>query len=120
MSTPTHPCQIEVPVTDLERARDFYGAVLGWVPTPADLHEVIVIDVPADCPWGISLIRKSGHLAGEGPTLFWRVGDPEAALAATVKFGGKILQGPQRHPGYGRAWRICDPDGNAWGIFTPA
>jgi uncharacterized protein len=115
---PKSLCQIEIQATNLERSQKFYADVFGWMATAAKLHEYVVLDVPKDCPFGVSLVPSTG---GIGTTtqvvLYFSVtGAFEIAKRAELSGGAKKF-GPTKLPGYGSIWQIKDPDGHTFGLF---
>jgi predicted enzyme related to lactoylglutathione lyase len=47
------------------------------------------------------------------------VEDVDAAAKMTEELGGKVLLAPTDVPGFGRAAVLRDPQGAAFGVFTP-
>lgn len=110
----------EIPVTDMARAKAFYGAVLE--------------NEPKDETYGQNPIaifaykgngRVSGHLypgkpapAGTGPTVHLTVAQPlEAALERVQVHGGQVVSPVIEIPA-GRFAYCLDPDGNSISLFT--
>jgi len=119
----THPvhvaCWFELPVSDMQRARSFYEAVL-----KTTLHENNegpnpMMDFPTAAPGGVS-----GHLypgkppaRGTGPTVHIVVPDKlEAAMARVPEAGGEVVS-PVIDIPPGRFAHCLDPDGNSIGLF---
>lgn len=110
----------EIPVTDVERARAFYAAVLG--------RELAVQEggpnpmVPLT---GMDDEAVSGHLypgtpaaMGAGATIHLAAPDGLAAAAAKVReAGGQVLSEPIQIP-VGAFFYAADPDGNSIGFFV--
>jgi len=46
--------------------------------------------------------------------------DVEKAVQQAQELGGKVLLPPTDVPGFGRAAVLRDPQGAAFGVFTPA
>jgi predicted enzyme related to lactoylglutathione lyase len=122
--SPSHLCQIELPVSNMERAGAFYHKALGWAPMPAEIYGYMVLDVPATCSFGIALVQAGAQQASdESPrkpstTLYFRCESPEDVLAAIGANGGKVFGTEQTLAGYGTLFRFDDPDGNRFGIFS--
>lgn len=125
---PTRLCQLLIEVSDLSRAKGFYEAVFGWKAVPADLLEMVVLEVPLDCPFGIALVpRDSSHeplhpSASSSPPpgglrAIFAVDDPTSIIDQCRSWEGCEVTGPRAHPGYGSVWNIKDPDGLTWGLF---
>lgn len=129
---PTRLCQLWIEVSDLARAQAFYEKVFGWRPVPADLHEMVVLDVPPTCPFGVALIQKARPENQGSPTpptlaphpgrlkAAFAVEKPETLVNRCLTQGGTLLSGPTPYLGYGLMWDIADPDGIPWGLFQKA
>lgn len=108
----------EIPVTDLRRGMDFYGAVLE---SEFSLEETGPNPIAI---FGSADPKQSGHLypgtpavRGTGPTVHLAVAEPiEAALERVVEQGGKVLSPVISIP-VGRFAYCEDPDGNSFGLF---
>ena len=116
---PTRLCQIEIQVSDLARAVNFYSEALGWRPVPAEMHELVVLEVPPDCAFGISLRpgRKSPK-SGNNLVPYFAVDDAEAVLRQVEAHGGRRVIGPTQLPGYGTIYQCEDPDGTRIGLYA--
>jgi predicted enzyme related to lactoylglutathione lyase len=114
---PTKLCQVEIPVLDIERAILFYERVFGWKQAPAEMHEYIVMQVPEDCPFGISLIPTKKERQGDSVVLYFQTENPEAVAEAAKKNGGRLRFGPKKLGFYGEIYQIEDPDGNRFGLY---
>jgi uncharacterized protein len=110
----------EIPVADIARAKDFYGAVLQnefadqeGGPNP--------ISIFAHKEYG----NIAGHLypgkpapSGSGPTIHLAVAAPlEEALERVTQAGGQVVSPVIPIPS-GRFAYCLDPDGNSFGLFT--
>lgn len=113
---PNKLCQIEIPVSNLEKAGAFYAEAFGWRPVPAEMHQYVVLEVPEDCPFGISLIPSPGKRSGDSLVLYFSVDHPEEIAARVIALGGKIRFGPKQLGPYGEIWQVEDPDGNRFGL----
>lgn len=110
----------EIPVTDLETARRFYGAVLGAELTVDTSGPNPIVFLPASD----AQTSVSGHLypgkpapAGTGPTL--HLAAPvslEETADRVVEAGGKVLSPAVDIP-TGSFIYTQDPDGNSIGWF---
>lgn len=114
-------CQIEIPVTDIDQALDFYQKVLGWEEAPCDIHNYKVIQVPPGNPFGISLIKNVGHYQGaKGTILYFKAQDPDQVAAKAEEFLGNAMPPGRNMPGYGWVRVIEDPAGNRIGLYAPS
>ncbi|MBY8916306.1 VOC family protein [Nitratireductor rhodophyticola] len=111
----------EIPVTDLDRARDFYAAVV---------QNELVLREDGPNPFAIFDTRDpqdsvAGHIypgkpapEGTGPTIHLAVPAPlEDAMERVTKNGGKLVSPIITIPA-GRFVYCLDPDGNSFGIFA--
>jgi len=110
----------EIPVTDMERAKRFYGAVLqnelvDEEGGPNPMTRFVTNDQKA----------VAGHLypgkpapEGTGPTVHLAVAAPlEEAVERVTANGGKVVS-PIIPISAGRFVYCLDPDGNSFGLFT--
>ncbi len=110
----------EIPVTDMERAQKFYGAVLQ---NELSLHD--------DGPNPIGMFKAkdqaavAGHVypgkpaaSGTGPTIHLSIAAPiEAAMERVTAHGGQVVS-PVIEILAGRFAYCLDPDGNSFGLFV--
>jgi predicted enzyme related to lactoylglutathione lyase len=109
----------EIPVSDLARAKAFYGAVLG-----ADLKEEVMGGNPTATFPAAGKESVAGHLypgkpaaAGTGSTVHLQSPEPlEAALGRVRDNGGTVVSEIIAIPA-GRFAYCLDPDGNSIGLF---
>ena len=110
----------EIPVTDMQRARAFYGAVL-----QNELRDQEGGPNPMSMFAYNGNGRVSGHIypgrpapAGSGPTVHLAVARPlEEALERVTANGGQVVSPVIDIPA-GRFAYCLDPDGNSIGLFT--
>jgi predicted enzyme related to lactoylglutathione lyase len=116
---PDQLCQIEISVASLDKAINFYRHVFGWEPVPAYIHDYVVLKVPDNCPFGISLVpaREVSGPAANGITLYFKVASPDEIINVALLHGGKKLPS-RRLPGYGKIAQFADPDGQIFGLFS--
>jgi uncharacterized protein len=118
-----------IPADDVERARHFYSALLGWKIEPVQDTP----GMPGMEAMQYHVIRtgaaQKGTLNSGGlykrhmnePVLdFVEVEDVDAVLAKAEKLGGKITMPKTDIPGVGLVVMILDSEGNAIGIWKPA
>lgn len=109
----------EIPVTDLDRARAFYSAVLG-----RELSRTDDGPNPMVAFTDMSDAGVSGHLypgkpagAGTGATIHLAAPDGLDAVAERVRAaGGEVVSEPIKLPS-GAFFYATDPDGNSIGFF---
>ena len=117
--TPVHfACWFEIPVTDLEAAKTFYGKVF-------DMDLSIDTNGPnpmVTFPTGGDQMGVSGHLypgtpSSDGSTVHLVVPDSlEAAKARVFDNGGQVVSDNIPIP-FGTFCYAKDPDGNSIGLF---
>jgi len=108
----------EIPVTDLDRARRFYGTVLGNEPSLTEEGPNPMVMLPAE-PEGVSGHLYPGRPAsrGTGATIHLAVSDLEAGLKRVADNGGEVVSEVFSIPA-GRFAYCLDPDGNSFGLFA--
>lgn len=98
---------------DPERARAFYGGLLGWKLSP--FGEGYAIDTPGS--------RGGLHRAGDGEepgcTVYFAVADIEAAVARVRELGGEASDPTDVEPTFGRFAHCRDDQGAAFGLHEP-
>src|SRR6201994_5222643 len=101
------------PVTDLDKAKAVYTALLGQEPT-ADAPYYVGYDVGGQ---HIGLVPNAAAQGLTSPVAYWEVPDIEAKLAE-VTAAGATLKEPVRDVGGGRlVATVTDPDGNVLGLL---
>lgn len=99
------------PVSDLERAKPVYTALLGIEPQ-ADAAYYAGYDAAGQ---HIGLV-PSGAQGVTSPVAYWRVADIERTLAKVTAAGATVKE-PPHNVGEGRlVATFADPDGNVLGI----
>lgn len=111
----------ELMTTDVEKAKEFYLKVTGLTASPGPYP--ILMD-GAQMVAGLVGPRAEGTgWPSGGPEPHWiayfGVEDVDAAAKTTKELGGKVLLAPTDVPGFGRAAVLRDPQGAAFGVFTP-
>lgn len=108
---------IEIPVTDLERAKRFYGEAFGW--TFNDYGDQYVgIRKPGGAPDDeAGGLRPVESVMPGGVLVILYSEDLEASLDRVRQAGGRITQEPFSFPG-GRRFQFADPDGNELAVWT--
>jgi predicted enzyme related to lactoylglutathione lyase len=101
------------PVSDLERAKPVYTALLGIAPQ-ADSSYYVGFDVAGQ---HIGLVPSGGPQSMTSPVSYWHVPDIEAKLAEVTAAGATVKE-PPRDVGGGRlVATVTDPDGNVLGLL---
>jgi predicted enzyme related to lactoylglutathione lyase len=107
------PHTIIFPVSDLARAKEVFGALLGVAPS-------------MDAPYYVQF-DHDGHQIGldpqgrqqglTGPVAYWLVEDIEKSLQTMTDAGAQLLQGARAVGGGRRIATVTDPDGNPIGLM---
>ena len=101
------------PVSDLERAKAVYTALLGVEPT-ADAPYYVGYDAAGQ---HIGLVPNGGPQGMTSPVAYWQVSDIEAKLAEVTAAGATVKEAAH-DVGAGRlVATFTDPDGNVLGLL---
>src|SRR5215469_2805946 len=101
------------PVSDLDKAKPVYAALLG-VPPTADAPYYVGFDVGGQ---HIGLVPSGGPQAMTSPVAYWHVANLDAKLAEVTAAGATVKE-PPRDVGGGRlVATVTDPDGNVLGLL---
>lgn len=122
MPTPGHFSWHELITEDVEAAKRFYGAALGWSFRTEILPgggEYVLIIANRNPIAGISSIPRSDSEARPEQWLSYiEVYDIDARVAAAEEHGGSIIRPPFDLPGVGRVAIVGDPSGAVVGWVT--
>jgi predicted enzyme related to lactoylglutathione lyase len=101
------------PVSDLEKAKPVYSALLGQ-PPQHDAPYYVGFDVAGQ---HIGLVPGGGPQGMTTPVAYWHVPDIEARLAEVTAAGATVKE-PAHDVGGGRlVASFTDPDGNVLGLL---
>ena len=107
---------IEISVTDMARAKAFYGEAFGWRFNDYGPGYTGYVDgARGDREAGGFRLEESVATGGPLVILFSR--DIDATLAAVQAAGGEIVAPIFEFPG-GRRFELLDPFGNRLGVWT--
>ncbi len=109
----------EIPVTNLDAAAKFYGAVYNTKLEPTDFGGGMMVFLPMENPEQVSGHVYEGKPAakGTGSTVHLAAPDSmEATVKRAVDAGGEIVGDPVTIP-TGKFQYLNDPDGNSISIF---
>jgi predicted enzyme related to lactoylglutathione lyase len=101
------------PVTDLERAKPVYTALLGVGPT-SDAPYYVGYEAAGQ---QIGLVPGGGPEAMTSPVAYWHVSDIEAKLAEVTAAGATVKESPRDVGGGRLVATFTDPDGNVLGVL---
>jgi predicted enzyme related to lactoylglutathione lyase len=101
------------PVSDLEKAKAVYSALLG-VPPETDGEYYVGYEAEDQ---HIGLVPGGGPQGMTSPVAYWHVSDIEAKLAEVSAAGATVLETPRDVGGGRLVATINDPDGNILGLL---
>ncbi|MFB9966769.1 VOC family protein [Sinosporangium siamense] len=117
----THAKIVTLPVSDQDRAKDFYVAALGFdVIVDRQMGPVRWLQVaPKGAQTGFTLATaEQGFTPGSATGIVLETSDLDADCAALLEAGAAV-QGPTDLP-WGRQATLTDPDGNSFVLSEPA
>ena len=100
------------PVTDLEKSKAVYTALLGVAPT-ADSAYYVGFDAEGQ---HIGLVPGGGPQHMTSPIAYWHVADIAAKLAEVTAAGAVVREEPHDVGGGRQVATFTDPDGNVLGL----
>ncbi|TAL87735.1 MAG: VOC family protein [Rhodanobacter sp.] len=107
------PGFIELPASDIDAARTFYTRAFGWDLT--SFGPTYACTMTGDVDIGL---QGDAAEATRAPLPVIAVDDLEAALAAVIAAGAKIVRPTFAFPG-GRRFQFRDPHGNELAVMQP-
>jgi predicted enzyme related to lactoylglutathione lyase len=120
---PAPVVHFEIGVKDIEKAKKFYGPLLGWeFQSHGNAAMLGNIGPMAPKPTeGIGgHLNSLGHPPHQYVTFYAQVDDLQKTLELATKLGGKTVVPPQEVPGMGHFAWFQDPEGNCVGLWKPA
>jgi predicted enzyme related to lactoylglutathione lyase len=101
------------PVSDLERAKPVYAALLGVAPG-TDSPYYVGFETAGQ---QIGLVPGGGPQGMTSPVAYWHVPDIEAKLAQVTAAGATVNESPRDVGGGRLVATVTDPDGNVLGLL---
>ncbi|MCF6469585.1 glyoxalase [Nonomuraea sp. MG754425] len=101
------------PVTDLEKAKAVYAALLGVQPS-ADSSYYVGFEAGDQ---HIGLVPNGGPQGATSPVAYWHVADIEAKLAEVTAAGATVRDAAHDVGGGRLVATVVDPDGNVLGLL---
>ena len=101
------------PVSDLERAKTVYAALLG-VPPQTDSAYYVGFEAAGQ---QIGLVPSGGPQSMTSPVAYWHVPDIEAKLAEVTAAGATVKESAHDVGGGRLVATVTDPDGNVLGLL---
>ncbi|KAI9861549.1 MAG: hypothetical protein M1813_005159 [Trichoglossum hirsutum] len=121
------PCWIEIPATEVSRAKKFYADVFNWTFKPATEtypeSMIAMFSVPdpklSGLGGGIINVSDAQHKPGKGGSVIYLwVDSIEEALAKIKGAGGSVVQEKSPEGDHGFLAKFADTEGNVHGIYT--
>jgi hypothetical protein len=109
---------IEFPADDVERAKRFYTAVVGW--QYQEMEGFPDYYMFQNGPESGGAIGKRSESVSDTVRIYVNVDSLEEAVKAAEANGGRVVAQPQEVPGQGRFAAVLDPEGNEVGLWEPA
>jgi uncharacterized protein len=110
---------VELAVTDLERAKRFYGEAFGWQFNDYG-PEYAGIQSPEGPTAEVGGLRAAQEVrTGGGVLVLLYSADLDRSVEAVKNAGGQVVNGPYGFPG-GRRFHFTDPSGNELGVWAEA
>jgi predicted enzyme related to lactoylglutathione lyase len=100
------------PVSDLEKSKAVYTALLG-TPPQHDAPYYVGYDTAGQ---HIGLVPGGGPQGMTSPVAYWHVADIEAKLAEVTAAGAVVKEAPHNVGGSRLVASFTDPDGNVLGL----
>lgn len=113
----------ELMVRDVEAAKRFYGATLGWTFEAMEGGEgptYWIAKVGDESVAGIYQMGPDDDENDQGWFAYVTVNDLSTALARATSEGGQVVREPWDVPGVGRIAIVSDNAGNALGWMKPS
>lgn len=112
------PCWVDIMTSDVDRARDFYGQLLGWTSSePSEEFGGYFMFLKDDVP----VAGGMPEMPDAGPPNIWTihlaVDDATKAAEVAVANGGTVAAGPMDVADLGSMLVIIDPTGAAVGAW---
>ena len=114
------PCWIQIPATDVPRAKDFYSAVFEWDFTTAGTVEIIRFSNPALKSLAGGIVKVDEVVPGKymaNPSVYFLVNSIEEGLEKIEKAGGNVVVGKEAEGDHGWTASFKDTEGNVLGIY---
>ena len=110
----------ELATTDVEGAKHFYSALLGWTTesAPVEGMSYTLAKVGEERVAGIMSNQCSGGEIKPQWGIYITVDDVDATARKAGELGGKVLMPPTDIPNVGRVAALMDPQGVMFSVIT--
>jgi len=110
-------CHIEIPVTDLKKAKEFYSKIFGWtVPLIDEKSGYAIFDTGTPPNGGFNKVNK---VTPSQVQIYILVDDIEKKLQEIKNAGGRTEEKTSEVPGFGWHAKFSDVFGNVLALFKP-
>ncbi len=114
-----HFCHIEIPTTDVEKARTFYSRLFDWKVNFMPDMNYVAFETGKDPGGGFLKVDRVISSGEQGVLIHVFTEDIQETLARVAELGGNVVKEKTEIPGIGFYALFMDPDGNVIGIFQP-
>jgi predicted enzyme related to lactoylglutathione lyase len=108
---------IELTVTDLQQAKQFYAAAFGWGFNDYGPEYAGIQNPAGESAPEVGGLRFDQETRSGGPLVLLFSDDLDATVSAVTAAGGSVVDGPYEFPG-GRRFHFTDPSGNELGVWA--
>ncbi|HEV7234188.1 MAG TPA: VOC family protein [Sphingorhabdus sp.] len=111
---------VSISVTDIDKAREFYGAILGFGDPVYDLPDAGWIEFQTGGGGNLSVVMaETGWQPTTGTTVVLNVDDCQSAMTVLRK-RGVVCEDAETFPGFVTFASFSDPFGNRLQMCSPA
>ena len=114
---------VEIPSSDNDAAKAFYGDLLGWeaqeVPMGPEFTYVM-FNLGNNMGAALSPVSEDDNIGPGDVILYFQSDDLEADMARVSELGGQVLLPRQEIPGFGALGIFMDPTGNRVAFWQSA
>jgi predicted enzyme related to lactoylglutathione lyase len=111
-------CHIEIPTTNLERARDFYSGLFGWKVELMPEQDYATFETGAPPAGGFRKVDEVDQAGPGSPLNYILVENIEATIDKAQKLGaGQVIVGRTAVGDMGWFAIFTDPDGNCVALW---
>ncbi len=112
-------CHIELPASDYDKVKQFYGEIFGWKFQQMDNFDYLLYQTPDGVGGGFDKNMKPS--SGAGPLIHIQVTEIDSILPRIEQMGGKMVKPKtQISPEIGHYAVFHDCEGNTMGLFQSA
>lgn len=111
------PNWVDYPAADIDAAKDFYGAVLGWTFTEGQPEFGGYLRCLANGRAAAGMMPRMDETTPAAWTTYFATDDAATSLAAITDGGGTVVVGPMAVGPQGTMAVALDPEGNGFGVW---